>query len=192
MSSENIIKYDEYDAYNGTEEEEDLMCYDFTPFNRLCYNNLSYNRFSKKDSNVVEIISNQSSVPRRGTKDAAGYDFVYEGEEVIIKPQETKLISLNMKLALPKGTVMFLKTRSSFAKIGINVTGGVIDSDYRGNISVCILNSSNEDFKVDNNMKVCQGVLLKYETMIFKPVDTFSEETERGEKGFGSTGSHKQ
>lgn len=183
MDSIDNIKYDEHDAYNPEDESIDEMYY-----NKLtCNDTLKENK-----SNMVEIISNNANTPQRGTKDAAGYDFVYEGEEVIIKPQETKLISLNTKLALPSGTVMFLKTRSSFAKEGINVTGGVIDSDYRGNISACILNSSDKDFKVDNNMKVCQGILLKYETMIFKPVDTFSDETERSENGFGSTGSHKQ
>lgn len=142
--------------------------------------------------NTVELITTNQNNPSRGTEDAAGYDFVYEGEEIIIKPQETKMVSLNVKLALPSGTVLFLKTRSSFAKIGINVTGGVIDSDYRGNISACILNSSNQDFKINNNMKVCQGVLLKYETMLFKNVESFSDQTERGENGFGSTGLYKQ
>lgn len=137
----------------------------------------------------VEIISNR--IPSKGSDDSAGYDFVYTGEEIVIEPQTTKLISLNVKLALPKGTVLFLKTRSSFAKIGILITGGVIDSDYRGNISACLLNASKEPFLVKNNMKICQGVLLNYNDMNFVPVNEFSKETERGEKGFGSTGLYR-
>lgn len=134
----------------------------------------------------VEIISD--TIPSRGSNESAGYDFVYSGEEVVIEPQATKLINLNVKLALPKGTVMFLKTRSSFAKMGILTTGGVIDSDYRGNISACLLNTSNQPFTVKPNVKICQGVLLNYNEINFVPVESFSEETERGEKGFGSSG----
>lgn len=138
----------------------------------------------------VEIISDK--IPFRGSDDSAGYDFIYTGEEIIVEPQTTKLINLNVKLALPKGTVLFLKTRSSFAKMGILITGGVIDSDYRGNISACLLNASKETFVVKSNMKICQGVLLNYNEINFIPVQTFSEETERGEKGFGSTGLYKK
>lgn len=142
--------------------------------------------------NIVEIITTDKNIPSRGTDNSAGYDFVYEGEEIIIKPQETKIVNLNKKIKIPSGTVLFLKTRSSFAKQGINITGGVIDSDYRGNISACVLNASKEDFKIDNNMKICQGVLLKYETMLFKKVESFADKTQRGENGFGSTGLYKQ
>jgi dUTP pyrophosphatase len=137
----------------------------------------------------VEIISEK--IPSKGSNESAGYDFVYTGEEIIIEPQTTKLLNLNVKLALPKGTVLFLKTRSSFAKMGILTTGGVIDSDYRGNISACLLNASNETFTVKPNMKICQGILLNYNEINFIPVKTFSEETERGEKGFGSTGLYR-
>lgn len=137
--------------------------------------------------NCSEIITINNNIPKRGTENSAGYDFTYKGEEIIIKQGETKLINLKVKIALPSGTVLFLKTRSSFAKIGINVTGGVIDSDYRGDIMVCILNCSDKEFKIDDGMKICQGVLLKYETILFVPVNKFSEETERGENGFGST-----
>lgn len=141
---------------------------------------------------LTEVICDKDYIPTKGSQGSAGYDFIYRGDEVIIKPQETKLVNLNIKLALPKGTVLFLKTRSSFAKAGIIITGGVIDCDYRGNISVCVLNTTEKDFIIKSDMKICQGVLLNYLDMIFKLTDNFSEETERGEAGFGSTGCYKK
>lgn len=134
----------------------------------------------------VEIVCN--NLPVRGSNEAAGYDFIYSGDDLIIEPQNTTLVNLNVKMALPKGMVLFLKTRSSFAKMGILTTGGVIDSDYRGCISACLLNTSSAPFLIKSGMKICQGVLLKYNEINFIQVKQLSDTTERGEQGFGSSG----
>lgn len=138
--------------------------------------------------NVEIICGEHGLIPVRGTNGSGGYDFIYNfDEDIVIKPGSNKLINLDIKMSLPENTVMFLKTRSSFATKGIMVLGGVIDSDYRGDIKTILLNTSNENFVVTKGMKITQGVILNYNTVIFKETTKFTTDTERGEGGFGST-----
>ena len=93
-------------------------------------------------------------------------------------------------MALPDGYEAQLRPRSGLAaKHGIMLANGVatIDADYRGEIGVIVLNSSNESFVIEPGMRIAQMIVQQYETVEWDEVDEL-ETTERGEGGYGSTG----
>ena len=93
-------------------------------------------------------------------------------------------------MSLPKGTFLGIYPRSGLAcKVGLRPANcvGVIDSDYRGEIKVALHNDSNIEQHIDNGERIAQAILQCYMPMNFTEVDTL-EDTDRGQGGFGSTG----
>ena len=93
-------------------------------------------------------------------------------------------------MALPDGYEAQLRPRSGLAaKHGIMLANGVgtIDADYRGEVGVIVLNSSNESFVIEPGMRIAQMIVQQYETVEWDEVNEL-EATERGEGGYGSTG----
>ena len=93
-------------------------------------------------------------------------------------------------MELPVGYEAQVRPRSGLAaKKGITVLNapGTIDADYRGNVGVILVNLSNEDFTVENGERIAQMVIAKHERSEWEEVKSLSE-TDRGEGGFGSTG----
>ena len=110
---------------------------------------------------------------------------------VVIRPGGRALIPTGLKIALPEGYEARIQPRSGLAlKHGITVlnTPGCIDSDYRGDIGVILMNTSNEPFEVLQGDRIAQMLISKVERAQFIPVDELNE-TDRGAGGFGSTGS---
>lgn len=100
------------------------------------------------------------------------------------------IIPTGIAIALPTGYEMQVRGRSGLAaKHGIALANGIgtIDSDYRGEIGVILLNSSRDDFMVEPGMRIAQGVISRYETAEWDEVTTL-DETVRGTGGYGSTG----
>lgn len=144
-------------------------------------------------SRQIEFESVYGVTPSRGTPGSAGYDLTYcREDDIVIEAGHSKLIPLDIKIKLCNDTVMLLETRSSFAKQQIYVLGGVIDSDYRGNIGCILQNSSSKPFTVSKNMKVCQGIIHHTPEFEFVRIDKIENDTSRGEGSFGSTGSHNK
>ena len=93
-------------------------------------------------------------------------------------------------MELPVGYEAQVRPRSGLAaKKGVTVLNapGTIDADYRGNVGVILVNLSNEDFTIENGERIAQLIIAKHERAQWEEVDTLSE-TDRGEGGFGSTG----
>ena len=93
-------------------------------------------------------------------------------------------------MAIPEGYEGQIRGRSGLAlKHGITLANGIgtIDSDYRGEIKVILINLSNEPFIINNGDRIAQFVLTKYQKIQFELVDSL-EDTSRGEGGFGHTG----
>lgn len=140
---------------------------------------------------IVEIpIINKSNyeLPSYATIGSAGVD-VQATEAVRILPHETKLIPTNFYVAIPEGYELQIRSRSGLAlKYGIVVAQGIgtIDSDYRGNLGVILLNTSNHEYIVRVGDKIAQMVLAKCEKIKWKVIDNLPS-TDRGEGGFGST-----
>ncbi len=111
-------------------------------------------------------------------------------EEIVLKPLDRKLVPTGLFIELPEGYEAQLRPRSGLAfKHGISLpnTPATIDSDYRGEIKIALINFSNEDFVVRTGERIAQMVIAKHEKAELIQVTELNE-TKRGEGGFGSTG----
>jgi len=125
------------------------------------------------------------------TGHAAGVDlYAAVQEETIITPGEIKLIPTGISLAIPDGYEAQVRPRSGLAlKKGISIVNapGTIDADYRGEVGVILINMGKEAFLVNRADRIAQMVISPYLKADIKFVTDLSE-TERGARGFGSTG----
>ncbi len=125
------------------------------------------------------------------TKGSAGIDLRANNENPeIIKPGETKLIPTGIAIALPEGYEAQIRPRSGLAlKNSLTVlnTPGTIDSDYRGEIGIILINHGQKDYIVENGARIAQMIIAKYEQVELEFVQEL-DETIRGSGGFGSTG----
>ena len=130
-------------------------------------------------------------IPRYMTEGSAGIDVSANIEEEIeLKPLERYLVPTGIKLEIPEGFEIQVRPRSGLAfKHGITVlnTPGTIDSDYRGEVKVLLINLSNEVYKIQPNERIGQLILSKVYKLDFE-VKAGLSETKRGEGGFGHTG----
>lgn len=144
--------------------------------------------------NKIEIkcvASEGAVVPEYKTSGAAGADIcAFLSEPVIIKKGGRAIIPTGLFFSIPQGYEIQVRPRSGLAaKNGITVlnTPGTIDSDYRGEIKVILVNLGEADFEVKNGDRIAQIVIAPVTTGVFKLVSSL-DETERGAGGFGSTG----
>ncbi len=117
----------------------------------------------------------------------AGLD-LFSAEEKLIKSGTRLAINTGLVLAVPDGFVGLVWDKSGLAlKKGLTCLAGVLDSGYRGELLVVILNTSNEDVKIEVGQKIAQLLIQPIQTVKINPVDEL-EDTTRGTGGFGSTG----
>ncbi len=130
-------------------------------------------------------------LPAYATTHSAGMDLVAAiSEAVTLTPGERKLIPTGLSIALPDGYEAQVRPRSGLAlKNGITVANapGTIDADYRGEVGVILINLGQENFTVERGMRVAQMIIAPYTRATFLEV-TDLPESERGQGGFGSTG----
>ena len=137
---------------------------------------------------IMKIHEN-AIIPNYVHKGDAGMD-LYSIEETIIKSNEIKLISTGLKTEIPLNYEIQIRPKSGLAiKHGITVLNspGTIDSGYRGEIKVILINHSEKDFLIEKNSKIAQMVLKKVEQAEIIEVTELNETT-RSTGGFGSTG----
>lgn len=140
----------------------------------------------------VKVLDNSITLPKYETVSSAGMDiraFIPEGK-IEIEPQERKLIPTGLCLEIPKGYEVQIRPRSGLAlKNGITVLNspGTIDADYRGELRVILINHSADRFLITNEMRIAQIVVAQFSRVDLLEVENLSE-TDRGEGGFGSTG----
>jgi dUTP pyrophosphatase len=130
-------------------------------------------------------------LPAYATAGAAGMDVV-SAEEVTIAPGARHAVATGLALAIPEGYEIQVRPRSGLAlKHGITVpnTPGTIDSDYRGELKVILINHGSEPFAIARGDRVAQLVLAPVVQAAWDEVAEL-DETDRGEGGFGSTGGH--
>ena len=141
----------------------------------------------------IKKLTNNSllTLPKYETIGSAGIDLQAGiNEDIIIKPNETKLIKTGIAIALENGYEAQIRPRSGLAlKNSITVlnTPGTIDCDYRGEICVILINHGKQDFTVTSGMRIAQMVISKYQQAEIIEVKDL-DETARGKGGFGSTG----
>ena len=128
-------------------------------------------------------------LPAYATPGAAGMDVV-SAEDVTIEPGQRHPVATGFRVAIPHGYEIQVRPRSGLAfKHGITVpnTPGTIDSDYRGELKVLLINHGSEPFEVKRGERVAQLVPAAVTLASFAEVDEL-DDTERGAGGFGSTG----
>lgn len=140
---------------------------------------------------VVKLQDN-AVLPTRGSNQAAGYDLYacLDDEQLTIAPQHTVLVGTGLAVAIPDGYFGAIFARSGLAsKKGLRPANcvGVCDSDYRGEYKVALHNDSDSDQTITNGERIAQLVVLPYLPVTFELVDCL-DNTERGDGGFGSTG----
>lgn len=135
----------------------------------------------------VQKLSKTTRLPTKANESDAGWD-LYASEDVIIEPSQTQTVGTNIAMAIPDGYVGLIWDRSGMAtKRGVHRFAGVIDSGYRGEIKVCLWNSSKEHCIINKGDRMAQ--------ILFQPVPPLPmievqdiNTTSRGVKGFGSSG----
>lgn len=140
----------------------------------------------------IKIVNRGSQqLPAYATPESAGMDLRANiTEPVVLHPLERRIIPTGLYIALPPGYEAQVRPRSGLAfKHGITVLNspGTIDSDYRGELGVLLVNLSNEDFTVKAGERIAQMVIARHEQGEFVEVEEL-DDTERGTGGYGHTG----
>ena len=140
----------------------------------------------------IKLLSDTAKVPSRATEGSAGYDLYADiGAPLYLMPGETLLVPTGVAVALPDAkSVAVVCARSGLAiKHGITLANGVgiIDSDYRGEIKVGLINLGNENFVIEPGERIAQLLIMPVEIPELIVSEELTE-TDRGSGGFGSTG----
>lgn len=132
-------------------------------------------------------------LPEYQTEGSAGMDLrAWLSEPILLQPMERRLIPTGLYIALPGGYEAQIRPRSGLAiKRGLSLvnTPGTIDSDYRGEIMVPIINLSTEVQELTDGERIAQMIIARYERAEWEPAESL-EETARGSGGFGHSGTH--
>jgi dUTP pyrophosphatase len=134
----------------------------------------------------VKKLNPEAKIPTLSTEHAAGFDF-YSIEDYELKPHETYPVKTGVAVEIPIGKVLHIWDRSGMGMKGLTILGGVIDSDYRGEIKAILCNTSNEFKEIKKGDRICQGVIIDYYTPEIEEVQELPE-TKRGENWNSSTG----
>ena len=135
----------------------------------------------------VKLLSDKGTLPSKANRFDAGFD-LYASENKSIPPKTRSLVSTDIAMAIPKGYVGLIWPRSGLAvKSGIDVFAGVIDSGYRGEVKVCLYNSDDDIVEIDEGDRIAQILLQEVGKFFIREVESL-DDSERGDKGFGSSG----
>jgi len=141
--------------------------------------------------NIVKVtLCKNATIPTKGSVGAAGSDLyaLVENENGnVIEPRDRKLINTGVKISLPPSCYARIAPRSGLAVLGIDISAGVIDSDYTGCIKVLVVNNSEKSFTVKHGDRIAQMIIEKIINPVFVETEVLNS-TDRGDKGFGSTG----
>ena len=141
----------------------------------------------------IKRLNDKAVLPTYQTEHSAGMDLTAcIDEPVVIAPHGRVIVPTGLAVSLPSGYEAQIRGRSGMAaKFGVMPANGVgtIDADYRGEVGVILLNTSDEPFTVEPGMRVAQMVIARYEKISWDEVAVL-DETKRGAGGYGSTGVH--
>ena len=141
---------------------------------------------------IVSIINkSKNELPKYQTLISAGMDLRANIDEpIIIKPLQRLVVNTGLFISLEPGYEAQIRPRSGLAlNKGITVINspGTIDADYRGEIGVILINLSDSSFEINSGDRVAQMIIAKHETISWRVVENL-DQSDRGNKGFGSTG----
>ena len=138
----------------------------------------------------IKMLSRDAQIPHTAYNGDAGVD-LRSVERIVLKPHERAMVATGLAIALPEGYAGFVLPRSGLAaKHGISIVNapGLIDSNYRGELKVILLNNDSTDsFAIEIGDRIAQLIVMPIPTINFEQVEELTE-SQRGESGFGSSG----
>lgn len=136
----------------------------------------------------MKLLNEYAQLPTRGSKDAAGLD-LYCPFHIKVPADSQKKIPLGIAVEIPKGHMGLLVPRSSMSKTPLRCANsiGIIDADYRGELSIAYENISCSDYMIFRGDRIAQLIIVPIAIVDVEEAQTLSE-TERGDGGYGSTG----
>ncbi len=149
------------------------------------------NRNVMKQDLKINVVSKSGNMPQYSTEGSSGADIrAYLDEPITLMPGERRLIPTGLYVELPPGIEAQIRARSGLAiKYGVGLVNGVgtVDSDYRGEWNIPMINWGQEPYTIHDGQRIAQVVFAAYIQAEFKPADEIND-TERGAGGFGHTG----
>ena len=140
---------------------------------------------------LIKRLSREVTLPKYETEGSSGLDLAaFIDKNIEIKPGQSEIIPTGLAVTIPKNFEIQIRPRSGLAaknQISVLNTPGTIDSDYRGELKVILINLSDKSFIVERGLRIAQMVLCPVVKANLKEVDSL-EDTKRGSDGFGSTG----
>jgi len=135
----------------------------------------------------ISITDEHGKLPTKAHPSDAGYD-LYSVEDVVIKPNQRVVVKTGISMEMPTHLSGLIWPRSGLAvKQGIDVLAGVIDAGYRGEIMVCLLNTSPLDVTIDKGDRIAQLIFQEVLNITLMSSDSLNA-SQRGGSGFGSSG----
>lgn len=132
-------------------------------------------------------LTDTAQLPKRATDGAAGFDLHYDGDSLELYPGERQILATGIAVEFAYGIAGIIKPRSGLAaKYGIDVLAGVIDTDYRGEVKVILINHGDRPVQIRTDDRIAQLVVIGYGTSHEEAGAL--DDTNRGTSGFGSTG----
>lgn len=133
----------------------------------------------------IKLLHDKAIVPTKGSDDSAGYD-LYSIEHAVIPPQRSFKLRTGICFEMEKNTVGLIWERSKLAsRFGLQVMGGVVDCDYRGEVMISLYNNGNQNFEVKAGDRMAQIIFQQYYNYDFNVVDELND-TSRGKDGINS------
>jgi len=140
---------------------------------------------------LIKRLSKEVPIPKYETDGSSGLDLsAYINKKIEIKPGKSKIIPTGLAVAIPENFELQIRPRSGLAaknQISVLNTPGTVDSDYRGELKVILINLGEKSFIVEKGLRIAQMILCPVVKAKLKEVESL-EDTKRGSGGFGSTG----
>ena len=136
----------------------------------------------------VKLLHAFAEIPKKADIGSAGYD-LYCCEECIIEKGERKLVRTGISIEIPNYYYLRIAPRSGLSCKGIDIGAGVVDSSYRGEVKVLVINNTNENYSIKPGDKIAQFIMERCSNSKIESSYELSN-TDRGENGFGSTGNY--
>lgn len=135
----------------------------------------------------VQLLNDKAKVPTKANENDAGFD-LYSSIDTVIPPKQRKTVSTGIAIQMPEHLAGLIWPRSGLSvKQGIDVLAGVVDSGYRGEIMVCLYNTSDEVVGINTGDRIAQIIFQEVPRVIMEVHDSLGS-SQRGDNGFGSSG----
>lgn len=138
----------------------------------------------------IKKLNNNAVIPKYQSTGASGFDF-HSTEDICIMPGETVMVSTGLAFEIPEGKEIQVRPRSGMSaktKIRVSNSPGTVDADFRGEVKILLDNIGLMPYTVRIGDRIAQGVVSDVIQTSFEEVEEFDSTTERGDKGFGSSG----